>query len=762
MATDPLDQVFNDAAAEWNVHPDLLRAVAGQESGGTRDPDRAVSSAGAQGRMQLMPDTARELGVTNTRDARQNIFGAAKYLSQQLDTFGSPELAIAAYNAGPGRVNQHLAGAPLPAETQAYIPGVTKRYQALAAARKTSPAAPAAQPDDPFTAALAPAPATSAAPANASPAATEPDPFTAALGDGTGTPAAAPPAPEPSLGAKIGAGLIRGVHDVVDRPAEWLARGADALGITSGQGDQVAAGNAAGLSDYNAQMGDSSIAGASRFGGQMALTVPALMGGGAVLGGAGRIAAAGAGAVSPAAGAAVTTGNALLGGTLAGNRLLQGASLAANGALSGAAAGALTSGQSDESVGQQALQGAGVGALAGPVIGALGLGVRNGWQALTGSGGGVVPETAQLARLSRDTYGIPVYGPQLSDSSLVKIANEQSTKLPFSGAGAAQNAQASAFQRAVSNTFGENVDRITPDVMSNAAQRIGQVFDNVASRTSIQADPQFFGALQRVGADAQQVLTGQELHPITTQIQNLVQAVQRGNGTISGDAYQALTRANTPLARASQSANPNVRYYAGQVREALDDAFSRSVAPQDQAALGQARGQYRAMKTVEDLVEKSTDGNISPALLMGQVRSASSRFDPSTGGMAYTGGGPLGDLARIGQEFLKAQPNSGTADRMLMNSLALGGQGSALGAVMAGAASPFALAAVPAGLAGNRALGSYLRSNWYANRLINSSLAPQGASVLAPALPYAAPVGAIEFNGLNPDTRNRLMNPIGQ
>lgn len=137
----PLDlgPVYQAAGREWNVDPSLLQAVAGQESGGTANPDQAQSTAGARGRMQLMPGTAQEMGVTDTSDPVQNVYGGAKYLSQMLDKYGTPELALAAYNAGPGRVDDYLSGArPLPVETVNYIPGVTKRYQAIAGSQPQS------------------------------------------------------------------------------------------------------------------------------------------------------------------------------------------------------------------------------------------------------------------------------------------------------------------------------------------------------------------------------------------------------------------------------------------------------------------------------------------------------------------------------------------------------------------------------------------------------------------------------------------------
>jgi hypothetical protein len=371
-------------------------------------------------------------------------------------------------------------------------------------------------------------------------------------------------------------------------------------------------------------------------------------------------------------------------------------------------------------------------AVAGPAANLL----ANGGRTISGTGGGVSPEVARLAQLARDQYDIPITAPQMSGSSVMKIVNDQSANLPFSGAPAAAAAQQTAWQRAVSRTMGEDAPLVTPGVMTRAATRIGSVFDNVAARTNVTVDNPMLTDLGRIEAEAARAPLGAEgQQAIRSQIDNVMEAATTGNGTLTGQAYQQLTRAGSPLQRAQQAADPNVRYYAGQVREALDSAFQRSAAPADQAALTQARGQYRAMKTIEDLVEKSPDGNLSPALLTGQVRSASSRFDGSTSGMAYTGGGALGDLARIGQQFLKTPPNSGTADRMLVNSL-LGGAGAGTAF-----AHPLAAATVPMGLVGNRLGGAYLRSGLLANRLIDSSLRPPAHPSLTPPALLAGSIG---------------------
>jgi hypothetical protein len=122
----PYADLFTRAGAKHGVSPKLLAAVAKVESG--YDPN-AVSPAGARGLMQIMPATARGLGV-NPMNPAEAVDGAARLLAEHLETFDSVPLALAAYNAGAGAVRKY-GGIPPYAETQAYVPKVRKAMAAL-------------------------------------------------------------------------------------------------------------------------------------------------------------------------------------------------------------------------------------------------------------------------------------------------------------------------------------------------------------------------------------------------------------------------------------------------------------------------------------------------------------------------------------------------------------------------------------------------------------------------------------------------------
>ncbi len=415
MTTDSLDSVYADAAQRWNLDPTLLRAVSQVESGG--NPNTPDSSAGAQGLMQVMPATGREMGVTDPSDPVQNIYAGAKYLDSLITKFGNTDHAVAAYNAGPGRMAAVLSGqATLPDETAAYVPKVAAAYKQIAATRPVQMASantgnmsdgapdPSAPPSssgfDQIMQAVQSAPAPASAPTPATPtafgaatpgAATSPfdalltaarsDQSQAAQAPAAGV-APAPNAPTPAQrGASDGilsslfAGVTHGAEAIpdtlrqvgayVDQKVPALAAldqatGADALVSPARMAQQNAD-----LATYQAQYGNSTAAEIGNVLGNVLMAAPIAGLAGAGLRGAAGLGAGLVGDGTVAGRALVAGGNALTGAGA--NTTARVLSSVPTGALFGAGNALLSAGQSDQPVGDQVAQGAKMGALLGPV-----------------------------------------------------------------------------------------------------------------------------------------------------------------------------------------------------------------------------------------------------------------------------------------------------------------------------------------------------------------------------------------------------------
>ena len=122
-----IETIVSEAACEHGLPVELIQAIIKVESGGNR---YAVSPSGAKGLMQLMDTTAQDMGVRDSFDPAQNISGGVRYMRKLLDKFdGDLELALAAYNAGPGAVERH-GGVPPYRETELYVSKVLSSMKA--------------------------------------------------------------------------------------------------------------------------------------------------------------------------------------------------------------------------------------------------------------------------------------------------------------------------------------------------------------------------------------------------------------------------------------------------------------------------------------------------------------------------------------------------------------------------------------------------------------------------------------------------------
>lgn len=724
-----LDSLFTKAASQYGLPVNFLKAIAQQESGFKPD---AVSSQGAQGIMQMLPDTARAMGAKDPFDPTQAIPAAARYLREGYDATGSLQGAAAYYHGGPDTkqwgpktrayvqsiggilskfdTEPSAAGGSATPTTYASLPAQAGALsdagiQPLPTSQKAAPAASAqgnSQSDDDLLKLYAKPgalPDASASAASAPAKQTLSDDDLLKLYARPDAPAAVPPPVVAQPQGQPGA-LANAPDDSALTAAGKLA----ATGAVKGVSDAVGAvGNTKGLADYllarvesatsgkplsqvmaqqqaNQQAIDSSPTLPGRIaaainpmnylpnGQQVANKLLSATGEYVPQSETGRMAQAGiqtaVGSLGPGArGVGGTAPAGVLPTAPVANMLTNAASAAPITAASGAVGQYATDATGDPLVGLAAslAPGAAVQAAGGATNKLLGT---------------MDPRSAALAQAASDR-GIKLGIGQMSSNPTVRMLDSVVNKIPGSGGAAVKEGQAAAFNRSVAQTFGENAERITPEVMANARDRIGQAFDSVAARTpTIPADPQFVNSLKQTLSDAGSVLPANEVEPLTNQVRNIISAIDPNSGAFSGQTYQALTRKGAPLDRALSSPDPNIRHYAGQIRDALDDAMQRA-APTDAAAdLQQARSQWRNMRTVEDLVAKAPEGNISPALLQGRVNAN----NKGTYGAAYGGGGDLKELANIGQRFLKEPGSSNTAERsMLINMLTgMGGAGTSL------------------------------------------------------------------------------------
>jgi hypothetical protein len=386
--------------------------------------------------------------------------------------------------------------------------------------------------------------------------------------------------------------------------------------------------------------------------------------------------------------------------------------IATQGAALGAAQPLVTGQSGIERAGNAALGGSlGIlGQSVGRLIGSGGQAVKD---AAVGIASRLMPQadaaSSRLAQVAAQ-HGIDLTAPQVVPSRFAKVLDSVSGAVPFSGAGKVAAQQQGQFNRAVSRTIGEDTDAITPDVYAAAKQRIGDVFNDVTSRNDLPIDSPLIGKLMAIASQAKSAgddATGRA-------VQNAIGRVidQSQNSVLPGRAYQSL---NTELGNIIKGGGEK-GYYVGQVRNALRDAMDNAIAPADKAAWDQARTQYRNLKTIRDLVAKGDSaGNINPSLLMGRVTANGA----SKEAMATGGGGDLGDLAQIGQRFLKnSVANSGTPERLVATGL-LGG-------------SYFTNPVAPvAGVVSARAVQNILQSPQLLNAVLRN---PQTAPALRVAL----------------------------
>lgn len=320
------------------------------------------------------------------------------------------------------------------------------------------------------------------------------------------------------------------------------------------------------------------------------------------------------------------------------------------------------------------------------------------------------PQAAELANQALDA-GIPLKASQVSPSKVAKLVDSVSAQVPFSGAQPFQEVQQQAFNRAVGRTIGVDSPTVTADVFAGAKQRIGSEFERLTANNNLPLTPELVGKLRAVADEAASLYGADAQRPINTMIDRLLDQSQ--GGVVPGRAYQSIDSAiGKVIGSGGEKSVP-----LGDLRSVLRDAMDQSIRPEDQAAWTRARQQWRDLKTLEPLVAKDNiEGNISPGQLLGRVAANNS----GKAAMASGRRGDLGNLANMGQRFLKQQiPDSGTAQRNFAGK-ALGSVGSlGSGLIAGGLLGPLGgLMTVGGTVGGARGVQSALQSEAMVNALL--------------------------------------------
>lgn len=353
---------------------------------------------------------------------------------------------------------------------------------------------------------------------------------------------------------------------------------------------------------------------------------------------------------------------------------------------------------------------AALGAVGQKVAGAAG-------QLATKAKTAISPEVMRLYQQAQKA-GIPVHFSQLSDSKFVKTLASTLSYFPMAGAGKAQRVQQEAFNRAAGRSFGADAPALTDDVMKTAKQNLGAAYDKIFHNRIVGLDKQAITDLFKLHQNAGRDLESSQAQVVRNQIERILDEAGQA-GTMPGKVYQSLRSdlrnqfgKETPVGRAVMEA-----------RKVLDDAASRSLGPQEAAALKKLNAAYSNFGTVKDALKQveGAKGNVRPASLYPLVRNGSTP--------------DMRELAKIGQVLLKDPiPDSGTAGRLVATG-ALGGAG-ATGVGLLPLLKLMAVGSTVGRAANSKAATQYIASG-NAKTLQGLARLAKGAPVAFPALAAA-------------------------
>lgn len=370
-------------------------------------------------------------------------------------------------------------------------------------------------------------------------------------------------------------------------------------------------------------------------------------------------------------------------------------------AAAGAIPGALEYGSVGERAGRAAMGATGsvVGGVVVPKVAGMAVGATK--AALKGLAGNITPEALALAAKAK-ALGIPVNVAQLGDSKFLKTLASTLEQIPFTGAAKKAAEQRTAYNEAVAKTFGEDASKITPEVYTAAKKRLGAQFDTLAARNTLDVNAGLKTKLGDIVKDAESTASDDTVRAVKNIMDRVTEQSASTGGHTPAQLSNVLDSAGSPIVLRAASDSPVSTKLAGTVYSSIDtelnniikaggekglyakrlqtairEGMDNSINTADKAAWAETRTQYKNLKAVRSIVAKDgANGDIPPSQLMNALNST----DAGKEAMAMGSRGMLGDIGKIGKQFVRDTiPNSGTPQRLLAMGL-LGGGGYAAGA----------------------------------------------------------------------------------
>ena len=597
-----MDNLYASLEKRYMLPEGALSAVESTESGGN---DSAISPKGAKGRFQFMPATAEAYGV-DTSDKVSSAHGAAQYLSDLQNQYGSFKAALAHYNGGTKAAKAVLAGQePSAEETRNYLKKVNSKINLK---------------DEDITWDEPKGSVTISAPKDEDITWDKP---TEDLSKKSGLELF-------GKGLKAsGKTTMTGIGQVLDPLAQQLEEAFPAVSkfgqkLNMPSAKEAAAGREAEIL-------------AQREENKPLLETPAGL----------------AGNITGELGQAVL----LPGGTIG------------KAALTGATMGAVQPTLQDESKAFNVISGAGVGAAGQGIVNALGRVA----QPITNQIGEIGANAVKTLREA----GIPLDAAQATGSALLGRVKAALSDNLFT-AGAQQEfsgVQKQAFNKAIAKTMGEDADKITPSVISNAKENIGKIYDDVAAKVNIRADDKFLNNLSAIDDEAKNILNDQQYSIIDKNIKNILNKASSEGNQLNASQYQNIKKT---LDRLSGSSDTDVASYARDLRDVLNKGLSDSAEATGNkelvSSLKEANKRWGNMRKIEDVALKNAEGDISPSLLYNSLTTKAKR------NAFYAEDNELSKLAAAGKIVLPEKlPNSGAIARGLAKAAVPAAAGAAYG-----------------------------------------------------------------------------------